>query len=124
MIACCAKVPRRTRAGTWLLLAAFGAMLAAPVAAAERVHYFRRITGDYDLAQNTVNALLQDRDGLIWIGTQGGLHRYDGYRFELMQHDPEVAGSLPDSLITALTEDHRRELWIGTNSGHVVHYDR
>lgn len=99
-------------------------MLSAPIAATERVHYFRRITGDYDLAQNSVQALLQDRDGLIWIGTQGGLHRYDGYRFELMQQDPEAAGSLPDNLVTALAEDHQQELWVGTNSGHVVRYDR
>jgi len=106
------------------LLTAASALSSVPGWATERVYYFRRITGDYDLAQNSVNALLQDRDGLIWIGTQGGLHRYDGYRFELIQHDPDVPGSLPDSLVTALTEDHRQRLWAGANSGHVVHYDR
>lgn len=100
------------------------ALVSITAAAVERDYYFRRISGDSDLAQNTVHALLQDRDGLVWIGTQGGLHRYDGYRFELMQHDPEIAGSLPDNLVTALAEDDRRQLFVGTNNGSVVRYDR
>ena len=57
--------------------------------AAERAYYFERASTDDVLAQNTVNALLQDRAGFVWIATQGGLHRHDGYGFVLLQRDPE-----------------------------------
>jgi ligand-binding sensor domain-containing protein len=51
--------------------------------AAVRDYYFERAGGTQGLAQNTVTALAQDGDGFIWVGTQGGLHRYDGQRYTL-----------------------------------------
>ncbi len=100
-----------------------GLIWAVVAGATERPYYFERVTREEDLAQNTVNTLLQDSRGLMWVGTQGGLHRYDGYRFNLYQHNPEDAGSLPDSFITALTEDERGRLWVGTNGAGVAMYD-
>ena len=50
---------------------------------------------------------LQDADGFVWVGTQGGLHRFDGQRYTLYRQDPRDPGSLPDSFVTALAQDHR-----------------
>ncbi len=97
--------------------------LVAPAAATERDFYFQRVSAADDLAQNTVNAIIQDRAGFIWIATQGGLHRYDGYRFVLFQHSPDDPRSLPDSFVTALAEDDRGRLWIGTNANGLAWYD-
>ncbi|MFS8063744.1 MAG: two-component regulator propeller domain-containing protein, partial [Luteimonas sp.] len=104
-----------------LVLLCCCAMLSAH--AAERDYYFAHAGGEYALAQNTVTALLQDEDGFIWVGTQGGLHRYDGQRYILYRQDPRDPDSLPDSFITALAQDHRHGLWIGTYSQSVARLD-
>ena len=83
--------------------------------AIERSFMFRSISSSDGLVQNTVNAMHQDRRGFVWIGTQGGLHRYDGYRFRVFQNDPARPNSVPDSLITAIDEDELGGIWIGTD---------
>ena len=105
----------------FLLVALAGA--GGGAAATERDYYFERAGGGEALAQNTVTAIEQDADGFIWIGTQGGLHRYDGSRYTLYQQDPRVAGSLPDSFVTALDADGRDGLWVGTYSQYVARLD-
>ena len=71
------------------------------------------------LPQNTVNAILEDRDGFLWVGTSGGLARFDGVRFR--------AYGLQDGLravrISALAEDPRGGLWIGTTGGGVSRWE-
>jgi diguanylate cyclase (GGDEF)-like protein len=69
-------------------------------------------------------ALAQDGDGFIWMGTQGGLARWDGYRFRGYQPDPKDPGSLPDSYIQTLHADPKGRLWVGTSGGGLVRYDR
>nr|WP_255746852.1 EAL domain-containing protein [Lysobacter sp. CFH 32150] len=119
----------RTLGGTGLrrrsvALTLVAALLAiAPALSATRDYYFQRIGGERGLAQNTVTALAQDPDGFIWVGTQGGLHRYDGQRYRLFRHDPRDPASLPDSYITALAVEGQRALWIGTYSQHVARLD-
>ena len=67
-------------------------------------------------------AIAQDGDGFIWIGTEGGLARWDGYHLRRYTADPRKAGSLPDSFTLALHVDARGRLWIGTNSGGLARY--
>ncbi|HQX25450.1 MAG TPA: EAL domain-containing protein [Pseudomonadota bacterium] len=117
-----AATPRRLLALLGLALAtAVG--VAMPAGAAERAYYFERASTDDALAQNTVNAILQDRAGYIWIATQGGLHRHDGYGFVLFQRDPENPRSLPDNFVTALAQDAAGTLWVGTDGAGVARYD-
>ena len=61
---------------------------------------------DGGLPDNTVNALLQTRDGYLWVGTGAGLVRFDGLNF--------TSSGIGDVPITALLEDHQGGLWIGT----------
>ena len=84
--------------------------------AAERRYYFDDIGSENGLAQHTVNAFLQDQTGYFWIATQSGLHRYDGYHYQLFKHDVDDPGSLPDSFVTALAQDKRGLLWLGGNT--------
>ncbi len=51
---------------------------------------FASLTADDGLAQNHVEAVLQDRQGFMWIGTGGGLSRFDGYDFTNYIHDPGI----------------------------------
>ena len=67
------------------------------------------------LPQNSVNALVQDHDGYLWIGTYGGLARFDGEHFKLFgAADLPGLGSLA---ITALYESRSGVLWVGTSGG-------
>ncbi len=68
-------------------------------------------------------AIIQDSRGFIWLGTQGGLVRWDGYRFRRYAADTRIAGSLPDSFILALHIDVRGRLWVGTSAGGLARYD-
>lgn len=67
------------------------------------------------LPQNTVHALLQSRDGYLWVGTYQGAARFDGVRFEVfnMANTP----AFKSNGIWAISEDHRGHLWFGTNGG-------
>ncbi len=104
-------------ASSWLLCAILHAY------AIERSFMFRSISSSDGLVQNTVNAMHQDRRGFVWIGTQGGLHRYDGYRFKVFQNDPARPNSVPDSLITAIDEDELGGIWIGTDGAGAARVD-
>ena len=99
------------------------ALAAGAAGAHERVFYVQRVSAEEDLAQNTVSAIFQDRAGFVWIATQGGLHRYDGYRFELYQHNPEDSHSLPSNFVSALAQDDEGRLWVGTDSAGLSRLD-
>lgn len=70
------------------------------------------------LPSNTVTALLQTRDGWLWIGTTNGLARFDGVRFTTFD---ETSG-LPGLNVTALFEDVEGVLWAGTADGGLVFF--
>ncbi|MFD2500528.1 two-component regulator propeller domain-containing protein [Rhizorhabdus histidinilytica] len=84
---------------------------------------FHNYGRDQGLPHPVPTALAQDRDGFIWIGTQGGLTRWDGYRFRAYKADPEVAGSLPDDWVQILHVDPAGTLWIGGGAGGLARYD-
>ena len=91
--------------------------------AATRDFYFSRLGSELGLSQNSVTAFTQDVHGFVWVGTQGGLHRYDGQRYLAYRHDPRDPASLPDSYVTALALDGQRALWIGTHSEYLARLD-
>src|SRR5690606_13378422 len=112
----------------WLprcLLALVAGWLLCPSAvdAARRTHYFETIGSADGLAQNTVHAIMRDERGFVWVATQGGLHRYDGYGFELFQHQPANVDSLTENFLTALAPGRDGWIWIGTNSSFLVALD-
>ena len=73
------------------------------------------------LPQSSVTAVLQSSDGYLWLGTLGGLVRFDGVKFELFT--PATHRGLPSSRIRALHQDRRQRLWIGTEDGGLVMYE-
>ena len=64
-----------------------------------------------DGAPPNVLALAQSADGVLWIGTQSGLYRFDGVRFE--EFEPPAGQSLPSQFITALLAVPDGSMWIG-----------
>lgn len=72
------------------------------------------------LPQNTVTAIVQTRDGYLWIGTYSGLARFDGLRFTVF--DGNNSPGLASSRVTSLFEAGDGTLWIGHETGEVSRY--
>ena len=84
---------------------------------------FEHITMEQGLSQSTILAITQDQFGFVWLGTQEGLNRYDGYEFAVYKHDPYDKNSLSDNWITVLFVDRDGYLWVGTNAGGLNLFD-
>ncbi len=98
-------------------------LLAPGWAGAQDLVRFEHLTIDDGLSQNEVSAALQDSLGFLWIGTSGGLNRYDGYEFAVFQLDPADPTSISGNQITALMQATDSTLWVGTTEG-LNRYDR
>lgn len=103
-------------------LACAAAARAQPDRAADAVH-FRTYSTPQGLSQATARAIAQDRDGFIWVGTQDGLNRFDGYGFKVYKHDRTDPASLTHNHVWALLADPDGSLWIGTQAGGLNRYD-
>jgi len=84
---------------------------------------FEHLSLEKGLSQSHVNCILQDRHGFLWLGTQDGLNRYDGYRFRVFKHDARDPGSLANNTVWALLEDRDGTLWVGTDGGGLARWD-
>ena len=70
---------------------------------------------DDGLPDNVVQAITQSSDGFLWVGTRGGLARFDGSQF--VCYDARNTPALKNSSITALCAGRDGSLWIGTGGG-------
>lgn len=80
-------------------------------------------TVENGLSNNEVTSIIQDNDGFIWIGTRGGLNRYDGYEFKIFNQIPGDTNSLVNPSVEKLFLDSKGNIWIGSKSGGVSKYD-
>jgi signal transduction histidine kinase/ligand-binding sensor domain-containing protein len=78
-------------------------------------------TQEHGLPQDTIRAIAQTTDGYLWLGTDEGLARFDGYDFAIFT---KANGDLPANSITALAASPGGSLWIGTPSGLTRYRDR
>lgn len=83
---------------------------------------FERIGLEKGLSQSTVTSILQDRQGLMWFGTQDGLNRYDGYTFTVYRHRASDSSSLSDNNVLALCNGADGDIWVATENGGVNRY--
>ncbi len=84
---------------------------------------FNSLNVEDGLSQSTVRAIIQDRQGFLWIGTEDGLNRYDGFNFKTYRPDPDDPASLTDRYILDLYEDSEGYLWVATRQGGLNKYD-
>ena len=103
----------RTALGVGLLAALFAqSVFGAP-------HYFQHLwQTEQGLPENSVAAIVQSRNGYLWLGTYSGLVRFDGIRFALF--DNSNTPQLKSSRITSLYEDSEGSLWIGHETGELT----
>lgn len=84
---------------------------------------FEHLTADDGLSQDSVIRVFQDRQGFLWLGTQDGLNRYDGYRFTVFRNDSANENSLSHNFVISLAQDAEGMLWVGTLGGGLNRYD-
>jgi diguanylate cyclase (GGDEF)-like protein len=104
----------------------FACTLAAAAGQAPPEHWASRGDPVFNRALITplsLTAMVQDRTGWLWLGTQSGLGRWDGQRLHLYVGDLVQPGALPDSYVLALHVDPAGTLWIGTSAGGLVRHD-
>jgi len=84
------------------------------------IHYSTRL----GLSSSNQSCIVQDKEGFIWIGTNNGLDRFDGYTFKEYRKMPKDSTSLAGNKIYALFVDSRGTLWVGTSPGGLCRYNR
>lgn len=87
-------------------------LLSVVIAGAQRYPFYN-VSIEHGLIQSQVQCMAQDKDGHLWVGTLGGLSRYDGHAFTTYS----VRDGLPDNSVQALDLDSSGKLWIGTKKG-------
>src|SRR5688572_18275516 len=102
------------------LLAAFVPVPSGSAVVPDLEHTFDRVVKqswktEHGLPQSSVTSIVHSRDGYIWVGTFGGVARFDGVRFTVFD-----AGNTPgifNNRVMALFEDRQGALWAGTEGG-------
>lgn len=82
-----------------------------------------RLTQDDGLSNNAVLCLRQDQPGFLWVGTEDGLNRYDGFTFKAYRHRPDQPHSLPGNVVLSLYTTRDGSFWVGCNRAGFCRYD-
>jgi len=96
----------------------------APPVPEVRPIYFEHLTMRDGLSQSTVMSILQDSQGFLWLATESGLNRYDGYSIREYRRERGNEHGLPTDYIWSIAEDARGDLWLATVGGGVARLDR
>jgi signal transduction histidine kinase/ligand-binding sensor domain-containing protein/CheY-like chemotaxis protein len=94
-----------------------GGLAAAWAAAPPRTLRFEQLSVEHGLAQESVLAIVQDQQGFIWLGTQAGLTRFDGYRTITYKSAVSDPRTLVDNWVRVLHMDRAGRMWVGTDGG-------
>ena len=95
------------------------ALLPSLAANAAAQHRFDSWTTENGLPQNSVNDIVQTRDGYLWLATHGGLVRFDGVRFVIFDRSTQ---GIESQRVRALHEDRQGTLWAATEDGMLIRY--
>lgn len=106
----------RSAAGLFFLLFYLTASLPI-VGMSEAALHFDHLGRNEGLSQNSVNCMIRDSKGFLWMGTEDGLNRYDGKRIRVFQNDPGNPATLSNNYVLSMCEDEEGVLWIGTMAG-------
>nr|MBI1232211.1 helix-turn-helix domain-containing protein [Cytophagales bacterium] len=93
----------------WLLIAL------VPIAQGQNIK-FKSFTAEDGLSNNSINQIVNDPSGALWIGTWDGLNLYDGQNFKVFKHDPSDSTSLRGNFISQIMLDGEDRLWVQSNS--------
>ena len=87
------------------------------------VERFLNITTEDGLSHNTVNSIVKDKEGFIWIATEDGLNRFDGYDIDQFHYQPEDSTGIAFKAISNLFRDSNDDIWVLTKNDHLQKLD-
>lgn len=73
------------------------------------------------LSNSQMNAILKDKTGYVWFGTQSGLNRFDGFRMKTFLYSATNQTSLANNYVDELQEDNEGKIWVHTSVGYCVY---
>ncbi|MBG6234164.1 ligand-binding sensor domain-containing protein/signal transduction histidine kinase/DNA-binding NarL/FixJ family response regulator [Pedobacter sp. CAN_A7] len=79
-----------------------------------RIHHYSRKDG---LSYGSINSILQDNSGFIWLATGDGLNRFDGLNFNVFKHEVDNPFSLPGNYVQKIFKDSKGEFWVSSRKG-------
>lgn len=85
---------------------------------------FKNISIAQGLSQSTVNSIAQDEKGFIWVATDDGLNKYDGYSFSRFHHDPGDSTTISSDDLQVIFQDSYQRLWIGSRGKGLDIFDK
>ncbi|NBC82783.1 MAG: PAS domain-containing protein [Bacteroidetes bacterium] len=83
----------------------------------EKNYRFVKYTDEEGLSSQQITCIKQDTSGFIWVGTNDGLNKFDGYTFKVYRPVRTDANSLAGNIVHFLEMDNKGRLWVGTNMG-------
>ncbi len=90
----------------------------------EKKFKFRKVESKVRISDSNITGIIQDTQGFIWVGTEDGLDRYDGYDFKIYRNIPNDTTSLIKNNIQSMIEDSRGTIWISTSNSGLHRYNR
>lgn len=109
-----------SKKNVWILTKANGVVICNPKTD-EYIHITKNPLMEWSLSGNNCTSIIQDKTGVIWIGSTGDLNIYDPakIKFRHIYSNPFNPVSLSDNMVRGVYEDHEGKLWVGTDGGFV-----
>lgn len=82
---------------------------------------FSSLTNRDGLSNSQVKAILKDQNGYVWLGTQSGLNRFDGFRMKTFLYNSNNKSSLPNNSVDQLQQDYNGNIWVRTSIGYCIY---
>jgi len=101
----------------------FFILIAMNLNAQSKNQFLEKIGIENGLSSNYPTCVIEDSKGFIWIGSNNGLNRYDGYQSKIFKYDPNNSNTISENWVTSLLEDKEGNIWIGTEGGGLNHYN-
>ncbi len=108
----------------FVLILLFSILLFTHLHAQKKEYWFKYLTTNNGLSHSFVTAIVQDKDGFMWFGTQDGLNKYDGNNFIVYRSIFKNSKSISHNFIRKLFIDHKGILWVGTQGGGLSRFEK
>ncbi len=94
-----------------------GILIFLPFKGSAQNYHFKRYTSEEGLSVNTINKVVQDKSGIIWVGSFDGLNRFNGYNFDRIRNQKRANELILGNEIVGLFADSKNRIWVGTPEG-------